>query len=261
MTNQLQAISFSWRDWLQKSTNLDEIDLSAFMTWLYTPQDDASCTDDDLVTHCFHADFFQHSPQHYQTARIHVGKSYHHYGNEFRAEMLSMSASRPLCAVLAMLALQAVLTAKRIELSLNHPQSGIQKIYFELQEHQYPLEMKAIAWHYETEALADYIQHLRQQQQKFNFCLSGEDFARQGHWLEDRDHMYCVGTAQELTAWAGVLLNMAHPDNLKDELGFECDVGFGGVHAGSAEFYVYLPSSLGYALDDSEYATTSYSFD
>ena len=50
---------------------------------------------------------------------------------------------------------------------------------------------------------------------------------------------------------------MAHAENKKDEVAFESDVGFGGVHAGSAELYLYLPSSLGYALQDAEYATKS----
>ena len=66
-----------------------------------------------------------------------------------------------------------------------------------------------------------------------------------------------MGSAAELTAWAGVLLNMAHAEDKKDEVAFESNVGFGGVHAGSAELYLYLPSSLGYALQDAEYATKS----
>lgn len=252
--NQNTVTQKSWLDWLENTSSLDELNWQVFSAWLYGVEHE-----EDAVRR-FDAAFFQQSPSQYQTERVHVLKSHHHYGNYFQAEMLSLSASRPLCTVLAMLALQAVFSAKSVELSLTHADSGIQKIYFEVQDTNYPLEMKAVAWHYELEPFKDYLMQLREQQVKFSFCLSGEDFARQGHWLEDRNQLYCMGTAQELTAWAGTLLNMAHADNHKDEVGFESDVGFGGVHTGSAELYLYLPSSLGYALDDTEYTSTATNF-
>lgn len=259
--SQSPSTTLRWVDAIKNCSTLDEADLQPLLRWLYGIDHQVSAekrieeTADEVAVPCFKADFFHGSPESYQTNAVHVMKSYHHYGNSFRAEMLSVSASRPLCVVLAMLALQAVFTAKPIELHLTHAESGIQKIYFELQEQHYPLEIQAVAWHYEVESVREYMQELKAQGVKFNFCLSGEDFARQGHWLDDRNHVYCVGTARELSAWAGVLLNIAHPDNAKDEIGFECDVGFGGVHAGSAELYLYLPTSLGYALENSEYKT------
>ena len=249
--NQAVMPQVRWVNWLKDTAHLEHVDVYTLMTWLYPLQDE------DETVRCFDADFFQDSPSHYQTTAVHVMKSYHHYGNYFQAEMLSVSASRPLCCVLAMLALQTVFTVQRVALTLNHPESGIQEIYFELQEVDYPLQMKAVAWHYEVESVRAYLQDLKDREVKFNFYLSGENFARQGHWFEDRNQLYCVGSAAELTAWASVLLNMAHAENKKDEVAFESDVGFGGVHAGSAELYLYLPSSLGYALEDAEYATKS----
>ena len=78
-------------------------------------------------------------------------------------------------------------------------------------------------------------------------------FAHPERWLADRSKLLCTGTAAQLTAFAALLLNFAHPLNPKPDWALESSLGLGGVSTGSVELELHLPASIGYLLEDHTY--------
>ena len=118
------------------------------------------------------------------------------------------------------------------------------------------LQPLAQAWHYHYQALSAQRAALRDQGTDFNLFLSmlqDGAFAHPERWLADRSKLLCTGTAAQLTAFAALLLNFAHPLNPKPDWALESSLGLGGVSTGSVELELHLPASIGYLLEDHTY--------
>ena len=202
------------------------------------------------------AESFQNCPSSYTTSRLLFQKSHHTYDNFFRSELLHLSATASLCASIAFVCLQAVFTQQETHIEIMRKDSGVEKLAFTCIDNDMNLHTQAQAWHYHYQTLSAQRAALREQGTDFNLFLSmlQEDaFAHPERWLADRSKLLCTGTAAQLTAFAALLLNFAHPLNPKPDWALESSLGLGGVSTGSVELELHLPASIGYLLEDHTY--------
>ena len=202
------------------------------------------------------AESFQNCPSSYTTSRLLFQKSHHTYDNFFRSELLHLSATASLCASIAFVCLQAVFTQQDTQIEIMRKDTGVEKWVFTCIDNNENLSVKAQSWHYHYQPLPEQRKTLREQGMEFNLYLSmlqNDAFAHPDRWLADRSKLVCQGTAEQLTSFAALLLNFAHPLNPKPEWVLESSLGLGGVSTGSVELELYLPASIGYLLEDHTY--------
>ena len=199
---------------------------------------------------------FQNCPNTYTTSRLLFQKSHHTYDNFFRSESLHLSATASLCASIAFVCLQAVFTQQDTQIEIMRKDTGVEKWVFTCIDNNENLSVKAQSWHYHYQPLPEQRKTLREQGMEFNLYLSmlqNDAFAHPDRWLADRSKLVCQGTAEQLTSFAALLLNFAHPMNSKPGWALESSLGLGGVSTGSVELELYLPASIGYLLEDHTY--------
>ena len=199
---------------------------------------------------------FQNCPSTYTTSRLLFQKSHHTYDNFFRSESLHLSATASLCASIAFVCLQAVFTQQDTQIEIMRKDTGVEKWVFTCIDNNKDLHLEAQSWHYHYQPLPELRKTLREQGTEFNLYLSmlqNDTFAHPDRWLADRSKLVCQGTAEQLTTFAALLLNFAHPLNPKPEWALESSLGLGGVSTGSVELELYLPASIGYLLEDHTY--------
>ena len=199
---------------------------------------------------------FQNCPNTYTTSRLLFQKSHHTYDSFFRSELLHLSATASLCASIAFVCLQAVFTQQETHIEIMRKDSGVEKLSFTCIDNDATLQLQAQTWQYSYQPLSKQRAALREQGTDFNLFLSmlqDEAFANPDRWLADRSKLQCTGTAAQLTAFAALLLNFAHPLNPKPDWALESSLGLGGVSTGSVELELHLPASIGYLLEDHTY--------
>ena len=199
---------------------------------------------------------FQNCPNTYTTSRLLFQKSHHTYDSFFRSELLHLSATASLCASIAFVCLQAVFTQQETHIEIMRKDSGVEKLAFTCIDNDATLQLQAQTWLYSYQPLSKQRAALREQGTDFNLFLSmmqDEAFAHPDRWLADRSKLQCTGTAAQLTAFAALLLNFAHPLNPKPDWALESSLGLGGVSTGSVELELHLPASIGYLLEDHTY--------
>ena len=202
------------------------------------------------------AESFQNCPSSYTTSRLLFQKSHHTYDSFFRSELLHLSATASLCASIAFVCLQAVFTQQETHIEIMRKDTGVEKLVFTCIDNNKDLHLEAQSWHYHYQPLPEQRKTLREQGTEFNLYLSmlqNDAFAHPDRWLTDRSKLVCQGTAGQLTSFAALLLNFAHPLNPKPEWALESSLGLGGVSTGSVELELYLPASIGYLLEDHTY--------
>ena len=234
---------------------LDQINWHPHHQALYANTlDDADVSADAGVV--ITAESFQNCPSSYTTSRLLFQKSHHTYDNFFRSELLHLSATASLCASIAFVCLQAVFTQQETHIEIMRKDSGVEKLAFTCIDNDATLQLQAQTWQYHYHPLPKQRAALREQSTDFNLFLSmlqDEAFAHPDRWLADRSKLQCTGTAAQLTAFAALLLNFAHPLNPKPDWALESSLGLGGVSTGSVELELHLPASIGYLLEDHTY--------
>lgn len=231
------------RNLFQSQHNLDTIDLSEAMPLFYAQRSN----DHEASALVLTADHFKNLPTHYVTKQISISKIYHYYNEIYRIELARCSTTAAGYFHLGLLILQAIFQQQQICIELTDSESFIQKIYIMPQPNtHYLLSHSAREWHYVHESMQEFRENQKQFNLKFNFLLSTDQEQFSQDWEKDRKILYFADTIDNLAYLAHFFFNFAHPDNQRDEIDFESDVGFGGIQPGSVEMSFVLPSSIAF---------------
>jgi len=214
--------------------------------------------EDDAFT--VSAETLPQAPERPATDRLIVRKAihwYHAYANA-RVDALIFEAQKPTYRLLALALLARIFHAepREIHLELTHPHSEIRALVLDFDPERDGLtwvrgyQTRASRCTYAPAPLAAYpLAGSRAPEStwpSFNLTNERNMLASDADWLA-RDVVRCAGSDAGHVHLAEVLLNLARPEEPRDEITLESEHGNGGVARGSAEARFVLPGSLSWS--------------
>jgi hypothetical protein len=214
--------------------------------------------DDDAFT--FSADNLPPAPEQLATDRLIVRKGIHDYQAyaTVRVDMLIAEARKATYRFLALALLSRVFhpAPHAIRLQLTHPASEIRAIVLDFDPARDVLtwipgyHTRAVRFTYAPAPLTAYpLAGARSPEgtlPSFSLTNAQDMIDRDADWRA-RDVVRCAGSDSGHVHLASVLLNLARPEEPRDEVTLESEHGNGGVARGSAEARFVLPGSLSWS--------------
>src|SRR5262245_36126878 len=200
------------------------------------------------------------APEQLATDRLLIRKSIHWYHGyaTVRADFLLVEAEKPTYRNLALALLARIFHAapRAIRLRLAHPASDIREIVLDYDAARDGLtwvcgyETRPFRFEYIPSPLASYplARSGIPQSALPTFSLTNRQdmVGTDAEWLA-RDVVRCAGSDAGHVRLAEVLLNLARPEEPRDEVTLESEHGNGGVARGSAEARFVLPGNLAWS--------------